>query len=102
LYKIGPNSGDLCGFDTILRELQNVIERAVILSDGDIFCIDETWLSARTPRFTKPTLSGALLGHVKEMIEAALAESQGRVSGPRVRPLNSDFRHRHSIRKSSG
>ena len=67
-----------------VRELQNVIERAVILSEGDTFCVDETWLSAQTPRFTRPTvaLSGALLGHEKEMIEAALAQSQGRVSGP--------------------
>jgi len=67
-----------------VRELQNVIERAVILSEGDTFCVDETWLSAQTPRFTRPTvaLSGALIGHEKEMIEAALAQSQGRVSGP--------------------
>ena len=67
-----------------VRELQNVIERAVILSDGDTFCVDETWLSAQTPRFTRSTvaLSGALLGHEKEMIEVALAQSQGRVSGP--------------------
>ncbi len=67
-----------------VRELQNVIERAVILSDGDTFCVDETWLSAETPRFTRSTvaLSGALLGHEKEMIEVALAQSQGRVSGP--------------------
>src|SRR5438876_1384246 len=67
-----------------VRELQNVIERAVILSEGDTFCVDETWLSAQTPRFTRSTvaLSGALLGHEKEMIEVALAQSQGRVSGP--------------------
>src|SRR5712672_49266 len=67
-----------------VRELQNVIERAVILSDGDTFCVDETWLSAQPPRFTRSTaaLSGVLLGHEKEMIEAALAQSQGRVSGP--------------------
>jgi len=67
-----------------VRELQNVIERAVILSEGDTFCVDETWLSVQTPRFTRPTvaLSGALLGHEKEMIEAALAQSQGRISGP--------------------
>src|SRR5881296_205616 len=66
-----------------VRELQNVIERAVILSEGDTFCVDETWLSAQAPRFTRPTvaLSGALLLHEKEMIEAALSQSQGRVSG---------------------
>ena len=67
-----------------VRELQNVIERAVILSEGDTFSVDETWLSAQTPRITRPTaaLSGELLGHEKEMIETALAQSQGRVSGP--------------------
>src|SRR5881396_3002341 len=67
-----------------VRELQNVIERAVILSDGDTFCVDETWLSAQAPRFTRSTvaLNGAPLHHEKEMIEAALAQSQGRISGP--------------------
>ena len=58
--------------------------RAVILSEGDTFCVDDTWLSAQAPRFTRPTvaLSGAILRQEKEMIEAALAQSQGRVSGP--------------------
>src|SRR5437867_5189164 len=28
-----------------IRELQNVIERAVILCDGETFCVDETWLT---------------------------------------------------------
>ena len=67
-----------------VRELQNVIERAVILSDGDTFCVDETWLSVQAPRFTRSTvvLSGALFRHEKEMIETALAQSHGRVSGP--------------------
>jgi formate hydrogenlyase transcriptional activator len=67
-----------------VRELQNVIERAVILSEGDTLTVDETWLKREVPR--KPirirTLTGALVGHEKEMIEAALAESQGRISGP--------------------
>src|SRR5213596_1257067 len=67
-----------------VRELQNVIERAVILSDGDTFCVDETWFSAQAPRFSRSAvaLSGALFRHEKEMIETALAQSQGRVSGP--------------------
>jgi formate hydrogenlyase transcriptional activator len=46
--------------------------------------VDETWLkreSSGTPRSTA-TFSGALLKQEKEMIEAALAESRGRVSGP--------------------
>ena len=67
-----------------VRELQNVIERAVILSDGDIFCVDETWLKRQAPQFAAPAvaLSSALQRQEKEMIEAALAEARGRVSGP--------------------
>src|SRR5436309_1126542 len=69
----------------LLRVLQaREIERVVILSDGDTFCVDETWLSAQAPRFTRSTvaLSGALVRHEKEIIETALAQSRGRVSGP--------------------
>src|SRR5580692_5864394 len=67
-----------------IRELQNVIERAVILSDGDTFSVDETWLKWQAPQPAGPTagLNGALQRQEKEMIEAALAESAGRVSGP--------------------
>src|SRR3984885_8619806 len=67
-----------------IRELQNVIERAVILSDGDIFSVDETWLKGQTPQFAGPTagLNSALQRQEKEMIEGAPAESEGRVSGP--------------------
>jgi len=67
-----------------IRELQNVIERAVILSDGDIFCVDETWLERQAPRFAAPavTLNSALQRQEKDLIEAALAEARGRVSGP--------------------
>jgi formate hydrogenlyase transcriptional activator len=67
-----------------VRELQNVIERAVILSEDDTLAVDETWLKrepAQNP--VRPrTLDGALGRQEKEMIEAALAESQGRISGP--------------------
>jgi PAS domain S-box-containing protein len=72
------------GWPGNIRELQNVIERAVILSDSDTFSVDETWLK-RNPRevaSAKVALTGALLKQEKEMIEAALADSQGRVSGP--------------------
>ena len=67
-----------------VRELQNVIERAVILSDGDTFSVDETWLKHEPPQVASPTvaLSGALVRQEREMIEAALAESHGRISGP--------------------
>src|SRR5467141_718705 len=72
------------GWPGNVRELQNVIERAVILSEGDIFSVDETWLKRQTPQSAGPTvaLNKALHRQEKEMIEAALAESAGRVSGP--------------------
>src|SRR5580700_4377342 len=72
------------GWPGNVRELQNVIERAVILSEGDIVCVDETWLKRHGPQFARPTaaLNSALQRQEKEMIEAALAESAGRVSGP--------------------
>jgi formate hydrogenlyase transcriptional activator len=72
------------GWPGNVRELQNVIERAVILSDGDILYVDETWLKPRAPQFAGPTaaLNSALQWQEKEMIEAALAETAGRVSGP--------------------
>jgi formate hydrogenlyase transcriptional activator len=68
-----------------VRELQNVIERAVILCDSEIFAIDETWLKAQRPSASGSTpavpLSASLANRERELIEAALAESGGRVSG---------------------
>src|ERR1700720_3065178 len=67
-----------------VRELQNVIERAVILSDGETFAMDAGWLKRElraNPKRTG-TLHGTLVQQEKEMIEAALAASQGRISGP--------------------
>src|SRR5271154_4693726 len=68
-----------------IRELQNIIERAVILCEGDAFSMDETWI--RRPSHTATAsrafaLSGVLHKREKEMIEAALAASNGGVSGP--------------------
>jgi formate hydrogenlyase transcriptional activator len=67
-----------------IRELQNVVERAVILSDGDIFSVDETWFRTRPQKLTGPTVPFAddLSRRERELIEAALKESKGRVSGP--------------------
>jgi formate hydrogenlyase transcriptional activator len=66
-----------------VRELQNVIERAVILSDGDVFSVDETWLKRVKPQAPSSAVAfnDALLKQEKEMIEAALTESRGRISG---------------------
>ena len=67
-----------------VRELQNVIERAVILSDGETFCVDETWLTPVTPKTPAPSvpLVADLIDHEREMIESALREAEGLVSGP--------------------
>jgi formate hydrogenlyase transcriptional activator len=68
-----------------IRELQNVIERSVILCETEIFSIDESWLP-KQPSLTEPKnqmeLPGRLLAQEKEMIEAALKESRGRIFGP--------------------
>jgi formate hydrogenlyase transcriptional activator len=66
-----------------VRELQNVIERAVILSEGETFATDEAWLKRElraNPKRTG-TLRGTLVKQEKEMIEAALVASLGRISG---------------------
>jgi formate hydrogenlyase transcriptional activator len=68
-----------------IRELQNVIERSVILCDMDEFSVDESWLSREStiiPINTKPPLTQKLASQEKKIIEAALANSKGRVSGP--------------------
>jgi PAS domain S-box-containing protein len=56
-----------------IRELQNIIERSVILSSGEIFSVDESWLSKEIE--DEPRTERAI-------IEAALTETRGRISGP--------------------
>jgi formate hydrogenlyase transcriptional activator len=67
-----------------IRELQNVIERSVIVSESEKFSVDESWLAERPQRAESGVreLSTTLVAQEKEMIEAALRESAGRVSGP--------------------
>jgi len=68
-----------------IRELQNIIERSVIVCETEIFTVDEGWLSeqSRDERSCgKLYFSQTLAAKEKEMIEKALRESQGRVSGP--------------------
>ena len=62
-----------------IRELQNVIERSVILCDSDKFSVDESWLILK-PTAVQP-LREDLVDQEKKRIEAALAEAGGRVSG---------------------
>jgi len=68
-----------------IRELQNVIERSLIVCETENFSVDESWLS-RQPLATDTKIdlpfSEKLVAREKEMIEAALSESGGRVFGP--------------------
>ena len=63
-----------------IRELQNVIERSVIVSETESLMVDESWL-VREGKPATQILAAELASHEKEMIEAALTESRGRVSG---------------------
>jgi transcriptional regulator with GAF, ATPase, and Fis domain len=68
-----------------IRELQNVVERSVVVCDTENFSVDESWLSQQ-PLASGPKcqsgLSQKLAAQEKEMIEAALSESGGQVFGP--------------------
>jgi formate hydrogenlyase transcriptional activator len=65
-----------------IRELQNVVERAVILSETDTFAVDGSWLRSESDDSSSRKGLSALANREVEMIEAALAESHGRISGP--------------------
>ena len=86
ISKIDRNTLKLCQaypWPGNIRELQNIVERSVILTTGDTFRIDEAWLScpdgARPKSFGR--LKETLKRHEKELIEVALAESDGKVAG---------------------
>ena len=72
-----------------IRELQNVVERAMILCDSDTFCVEEAWLQPEPGPEPGPDLQPALTNGLQPalikqervLIEAALAETRGRVSG---------------------
>jgi transcriptional regulator with GAF, ATPase, and Fis domain len=64
-----------------IRELQNVIERALILCDSDTFFVEEAYLQPRAKALL-PALQPSLINRERELIEAALAETGGRISGP--------------------
>jgi PAS domain S-box-containing protein len=68
-----------------IRELQNVIERSVIVCETENFSVDESWLSQQPSNGKTESqlyLSEKVAAQEKEIIEAALRESQGRVFGP--------------------
>jgi DNA-binding NtrC family response regulator len=67
-----------------IRELQNVIERAVILCEGETFAVDESWLQSESPRASRSGrgLTRLAAEEEKALIESALAETRGRIAGP--------------------
>jgi transcriptional regulator with GAF, ATPase, and Fis domain len=86
ITKIDKNTLKLCqsySWPGNIRELQNIVERSVILCAGDTFWVDEAWLSSQeTPRpKSSGLLTQTLQSQEKELIEAALAESNGKVAG---------------------
>jgi transcriptional regulator with GAF, ATPase, and Fis domain len=101
-----------------VRELQNVVERSVIVSTGDVFCVDEAWLTTTEAANTDvvksrsgthvPELTNDDSGRERQIIETALAESRGRVYGTggaaaklRIPPSTLDSKiKRLQIRKS--
>ena len=88
IRKIEKNTMELCQtypWPGNIRELQNIIERSVILCNGDTLWIDAAWLTTEVkpaqPEISAP-LPEALQSQEREIIEAALAASGGRVAGP--------------------
>jgi transcriptional regulator with GAF, ATPase, and Fis domain len=73
------------GWPGNIRELQNVIERTAILCEGDVFSVEETWLKRETPQGYGPAVPSirTRADREREILEAALAESGGRVAGPK-------------------
>ena len=68
-----------------IRELQNVIERSIIMCETENFSVDETWIPDRpvaNESKSQPGFSTKLAAQEKDMIESALEESEGRVFGP--------------------
>src|SRR6266478_3598355 len=67
-----------------VRELQNVIERSVIVCETETLSVDESWLRRESHKAQLPVhpLAEELVARERQIIEAALAGSKGRVSGP--------------------
>src|SRR5258707_682719 len=70
-----------------IRELQNVVERSVIVSSDAVFCVDAAWLSRDSrrvslPQQPEPADADEDASRERQIIEDALTGSRGRVSGP--------------------
>ena len=87
IRKIDMNTLELCQsypWPGNIRELQNIVERSIILSSGETFCIEKAWLASPEPvRQQLPgSLADTLQNQEREIIETALAECKGKVAGP--------------------
>jgi transcriptional regulator with GAF, ATPase, and Fis domain len=87
IRKIDNNTLELCQsypWPGNIRELQNIVERSVILTSGDTFWIEKAWLANQEPAQQElpGPLPDTLQNQEKEMIETALAECKGKVAGP--------------------
>jgi PAS domain S-box-containing protein len=87
IRKIDMNTLELCQsypWPGNIRELQNIVERSVILSSGDTFWIEKAWLASPEP--ARQELPGpmpdTLQNQEREIIETALAGCKGKVAGP--------------------
>jgi PAS domain S-box-containing protein len=87
IRKIDVNTLELCQsypWPGNIRELQNIVERSVILTSGDTFGIEKAWLAS--PELARRELPGplpdTLQNQEREIIEAALTECRGKVAGP--------------------
>ena len=87
IYKIDNNTLEMCQsypWPGNIRELQNIVERSVILCGGDTFWIEKAWLTRVQP--PRQELAGplpdTLQNQERKIIETALAESKGKVAGP--------------------
>ena len=87
IRRIDKNTLELCQlypWPGNIRELQNIVERSVILTSGDTFWIEKAWLASPEPaRQELPgPLPDTLQSQEREIIETALAECKGKVAGP--------------------
>jgi PAS domain S-box-containing protein len=87
IRKIGRNTLEQCQsypWPGNIRELQNIVERSVILCSGDTFWIEKAWLASAPPSPQKLAgpLPDTLQNQERKIIETALAESKGKVAGP--------------------
>jgi DNA-binding NtrC family response regulator len=87
ICKIDNNTLELCQsypWPGNIRELQNIVERSVILCGGDTFWIEKAWLARVHPPWQELAgpLPDTLQNQERKIIETALAESKGKVAGP--------------------